>query len=155
MMKTLVRPRLAPGGQTDAAEDVMRILLVEDDRKLSRILRRGLEEEGYAVDVADDGEAAATKAEATNYDSIILDLMLPKLDGMSLIQRWRGIGVMSHILVLSARGRLEDKVNALDLGADDYVTKPFELGELLARLRALVRRRHEVKSAVMKVYDLE
>jgi DNA-binding response OmpR family regulator len=107
------------------------------------------------VDVADDGEAAATKAEATNYDSIILDLMLPKIDGLSLIQRWRGGGVLSHILVLSARTRVDDKIHALDFGADDYVTKPFELGELLARLRALVRRRHEVKSAVMKVYDLE
>src|SRR5436305_205078 len=125
MMKTLARPRLAPGANIHAAEDVMRILLVEDDRKLSRVLRRGLEEEGYAVDVADDGEAASTKAEGTNYDSIILDLMLPKLDGMSLIKRWRGGGVLSHILVLSARTRVEDKVNALDLGADDYVTKPF------------------------------
>jgi DNA-binding response OmpR family regulator len=133
----------------------LRILLVEDDRKLSRILKRGLEEEGYAVDVADDGEVGGVKAETTNYDSIILDLMLPKQDGFSLIQRWRAAGMPSHILVLSARGRVEDKIKALDLGADDYLTKPFELRELLARLRALVRRRHEVKSTVMKVYDLE
>src|SRR5690242_3206969 len=111
-MKGLAQPRLVIGDHNNAAEEIMRILLVEDDRKLSRILRRGLEEEGYAVDVADDGEAAATKAEATNYDSIILDLMLPKIDGLSLIQRWRGGGVLSHILVLSARTRVDDKIHA-------------------------------------------
>lgn len=133
----------------------MRILLVEDNRTLSRSLRQGLEEEGYAVDVAFDGEEAGFKAEATEYDAIILDLMLPKVDGLTLIKRWRGKNITTHILVLSARGELDDKVKGLDLGADDYLTKPFELEELLARLRALVRRGHQVKSSVIKVHDLE
>jgi DNA-binding response OmpR family regulator len=133
----------------------VRILLVEDNRALSRSLRQGLEEEGYAVDVAYDGDEAAFKAESTDYDAIILDLMLPKQDGFTLIKRWREKKVSTHILVLTARGALDDKVKGLDLGADDYLTKPFELEELLARLRALVRRGHKVKSAVLKVYDLE
>ena len=118
----------------------VRVLLVEDNRTLSRSLRQGLEEEGYAVDVAYDGEEGRFKAEATSYDAIILDLMLPKEDGLSLIRHWRGKGLTTHVLVLTARGTLDDKVKGLDLGADDYLTKPFELEELLARLRALVRR---------------
>jgi DNA-binding response OmpR family regulator len=133
----------------------VRVLLVEDNRTLSRSLRQGLEEEGYAVDVAYDGEEGRFKAEATNYDAIVLDLMLPKEDGLSLIRHWRGKGLTTHILVLTARGTLDDKVKGLDLGADDYLTKPFELEELLARLRALVRRGHSVKSSVLKVHDLE
>lgn len=133
----------------------MRVLLVEDNRTLSRSLRQGLEEEGYAVDVAYDGEEAAFKVEATNYDAIILDLMLPKQDGFSLLERWRSKNITTHILVLTARGALEDKVKGLDIGADDYMTKPFELEELLARLRALIRRGHQVKSSLIKVYDLE
>lgn len=133
----------------------MRILLAEDNLALSRSLRRGLEEEGYAVDVAFDGEEAAFKVESTEYDAIILDLMLPKEDGFSLLRRWRAKKIPTHILVLTARGALEDKVRGLDLGADDYLTKPFELDELLARLRALVRRGHQVKSPIVKVFDLE
>lgn len=133
----------------------VRILLIEDNRTLSRSLRQGLEEEGYAVDVAYDGEEAGFKAEATSYDAIILDLMLPITDGLTLIRRWRAKDITTHILVLSARGSLEDKVAGLDLGADDYLTKPFELEELLARLRALVRRGHQVKSSVIRVFDLE
>jgi DNA-binding response OmpR family regulator len=133
----------------------VRILLVEDNRALSRSLRQGLEEEGYAIDVAYDGDEAAFKAESTNYDAIILDLMLPKQDGYALIKRWREMKISTHILVLTARGGLEDKVKGLDLGADDYLTKPFELEELLARIRALVRRGHQVKSSVLKVFDLE
>ena len=133
----------------------MRILLVEDNRTLSRSLRQGLEEEGYAVDVAYDGEEGRFKAEATSYDAIILDLMLPKQDGLSLLKHWRGKGLSTHVLVLTARGTIEDKVKGLDVGADDYLTKPFQLEELLARLRALVRRGHHVKSSVVKVHDLE
>jgi len=133
----------------------VRILVAEDDRRLSRSLRRGLEEEGYAVDVASDGEEAGFKAETTAYDAIVLDLMLPKHDGFSLLRRWRARGVNSHILILSARSGVDDKVKGLNLGADDYLTKPFELEELLARLRALVRRGHQIKSPVMKIYDLE
>jgi DNA-binding response OmpR family regulator len=114
-----------------------------------------LEEEGYAVDVALDGEEAAFKVESTEYDAIVLDLMLPKEDGFSLLRRWRTKKIPTHILVLTARGALDDKVRGLDLGADDYLTKPFELDELLARLRALVRRGHQVKSPLVKIFDLE
>jgi DNA-binding response OmpR family regulator len=133
----------------------VRLLLVEDHRPLVRALRRGLEEEGFAVDVAYDGEEAGYKAESAEYDVIILDLMLPKIDGLSLLQRWRRAGMKTHVLVLTARGSIDDKVRGLDLGADDYLTKPFELGELLARLRALVRRGHQVKDPVIRVCDLE
>jgi two-component system, OmpR family, response regulator len=133
----------------------VRILLAEDNLALSRSLRRGLEEEGYAVDIAYDGEEAAFKVESTEYDAIVLDLMLPKEDGFSLLKRWRGRKIPTHILVLTARGALEDKVRGLDFGADDYLTKPFELDELLARLRALVRRGHQVKSPLVKIFDLE
>ena len=133
----------------------MRVLLIEDNRTLVRALQQGLEEEGYAVDVAYDGEEGGFKAETIKYDAIILDLMLPKRDGQSLLQRWRAKGIATHVLVLTARGTLEDKVKGLDLGADDYLTKPFELDELLARLRALVRRGHHVKSPILRIFDLE
>ena len=133
----------------------MRLLLIEDHKPLVRALKQGLEEEGFAVDVAYDGEEGGYKAQTADYDVIILDLMLPKEDGLSLLQRWRKAGMKAHVLVLTARGGIEDKVRGLDLGADDYLTKPFELEELLARLRALVRRGHEVKNPILKVHDLE
>lgn len=133
----------------------MRVLLVEDHQPLVRVLRRGLDEEGFAVDVALDGEEADHKAKTANYDVIILDLMLPKEDGLSLLKRWRRDGMKSHVLVLTARSGIEDKVRGLDSGADDYMTKPFELEELLARLRALVRRGHQVKDPLLRIFDLE
>ena len=114
----------------------MRVLLVEDHKPLVRALRQGLEEEGFAVDIALDGEEADYKARASNYDVIILDLMLPKKDGLTLLKEWRRDGSKTHVLVLTARGTLEERVRGLDTGADDYLTKPFELEELLARLRA-------------------
>jgi DNA-binding response OmpR family regulator len=120
-----------------------------------RALRQGLEEEGFAVDVAMDGEEADYKARTANYDLIILDVMLPKEDGLSLLQKWRRAGISTHVLVLTARGAIEDKVKGLDLGADDYLTKPFQWEELLARLRALIRRGHQVKDPTLRVYDLE
>jgi DNA-binding response OmpR family regulator len=120
-----------------------------------RALKRGLEEEGFAVDVAYDGEEGAYKARTADYDVIILDIMLPKEDGLSLLRRWRQDGLKTHVLVLTARSSIEDKVRGLDLGADDYLAKPFELEELLARLRALVRRGHQVKDPVLRVHDLE
>lgn len=132
----------------------MRLLLVEDHKPLSRALRLGLEEEGFAVDIAMDGEEADHKAKGTNYDLIILDLMLPKKDGLTLLREWRGKGVQSHVIVLTARGSLEDKVKGLDIGADDYLTKPFELEELLARIRALIRRGHQIKDPVLRVLDM-
>jgi DNA-binding response OmpR family regulator len=132
----------------------VRLLLVEDHKPLVRALRQGLEEEGFAVDVAYDGDEADHKAASTNYDAIVLDLMIPKKDGLTLLRGWRGAGNQTHVIILTARGTLEDKVKGLDLGADDYLTKPFELEELLARVRSLIRRRHEVKDPVIKVHDL-
>lgn len=132
-----------------------RILLVEDDPKLARSLRRGLEEEGFAVDWAADGEQADHAVTCTRYDAVILDLMLPKLDGLSLIRDWRERGLGMNILVVSACGSLHDRVRGLDLGADDYLPKPFALEELLARVRALVRRQAGRDSQVLRVHDLE
>jgi DNA-binding response OmpR family regulator len=133
----------------------VRILLVEDHKPLVQALKKGLEEEGHAVDVAYDGEEAAYKARAVEYDTIVLDLMLPKEDGLSLLKRWRRDGLQTHVLVLTAKGSTEDKVRGLDHGADDYLVKPFQLEELLARLRALGRRKHHVKDPVLRVHDLE
>jgi DNA-binding response OmpR family regulator len=133
----------------------MRILLIEDYRPLVKTLRQGLEEEGFAVDVATDGEEGDFKARTSEYDIIILDLMLPKVDGLALLQKWRSSGLSTQVLVLTARGDLGDKVRGLDLGADDYLTKPFEFDELYARLRALIRRGHQVKSPVLQIQDLE
>ena len=133
----------------------MRLLLIEDHKPLVRALRQGLEEEGFAVDVAYDGEEGDFKAQSAEYDAIVLDLMLPKEDGLSLLARWRKKGMQAHVIVLTARGSVEDKVRGLDQGADDYLTKPFELDELIARLRALIRRGHQVKDPVIRVHDLE
>src|ERR1700722_1189445 len=133
----------------------MRVLLVEDHKPLRRALKQGLEEEGFAVDAAADGEEGDFKARTAEYDVIILDLMLPKIDGLTLLQKWRHEGVKTHVLVLTARAGIEDKVKGLDLGADDYLTKPFELEELIARLRALIRRNHQVKDPLVRIFDLE
>jgi DNA-binding response OmpR family regulator len=132
----------------------VRVLLVEDHQPLARALRQGLEEEGFAVDVAHDGDEADYKATGAPYDVIILDVMLPKKDGLALLKKWRAAGMQAHVLLLTARGALEDKVSGLDTGADDYMTKPFELDELLARLRALIRRGHQMKDPVLRVHDL-
>jgi len=133
----------------------MKVLLVEDHKPLARALKQGLEEEGFAVDVAVDGEEGNYKATTASYDVIILDLMLPKIDGLQLLQKWRKEGLQTHVLILTAKGTLEDRVKGLDLGADDYLTKPFEVDELLARVRALVRRGHHVKDPVIRIHDLE
>jgi len=107
------------------------------------------------VDVAADGEEGNFKARTANYDVIILDLMLPKTDGLTLLKQWRHDGIKTHVLVLTARGSIDDKVKGLDIGADDYLTKPFEWDELLARLRALIRRGHQVKDPIIRIHDLE
>jgi DNA-binding response OmpR family regulator len=133
----------------------VRVLLIEDHKPLVRNLQRGLEEEGFAVDTALDGEEGGYKAQTAEYDVIILDLMLPKVDGLTLLQDWRRRGLKTHVLVLTARDGIGDKVRGLDQGADDYLTKPFQLEELLARLRALVRRQHQVKDPVLRIHDLE
>jgi len=135
--------------------DSVRVLLIEDHKPMVRALKRGLEEEGFAVDTAADGEEGDYKARTASYDVIILDVMLPKVDGLSLLKEWRRSGLTTHVLVLTARSGMDDKVQGLDLGADDYLTKPFQLEELMARIRALIRRGHQVKSPVIRVHDLE
>jgi two-component system, OmpR family, response regulator len=133
----------------------MRILLIEDNKPLSRALKQGLEIQGFAVDLAYDGEEGDYKATTAEYDAIVLDVVLPKEDGLSLLQRWRNQGMQTYVLLLAPRSSTEEKVRGLDLGADDYLTKPFELEELFARLRALIRRSHRVKDPVIRVHDLE
>nr|WP_277997940.1 response regulator transcription factor [Moorella glycerini] len=133
---------------------MMRILVVEDETFLARTLARCLQEEGYAVDIAYDGEEGVAFAETVIYDLIILDLMLPRLDGMEVIRRLRNERINAPVLMLTARDTVADKVKGLDAGADDYLTKPFALDELLARVRALLRRESENKSTILQVGDL-
>ncbi len=118
----------------------MRILLVEDDSSVSGFIVKGLREEQYAVDLATDGEMGLAMAETTRYDVIILDIMLPKMNGIDVCRRLRAKRHTTPILLLTARDAVEDRVTGLDTGADDYLTKPFAFAELLARLRALLRR---------------
>jgi heavy metal response regulator len=132
----------------------MRILVVEDEEKVASFIRKGLQEEHYAVDVALDGEEGLTMAQINPYDLVILDLMLPKLDGFRVLQRMRNDGVDAPVLVLTARDGVGDKVRGLDLGADDYLTKPFAFAELLARVRAILRRGRPQRAPVLKVADL-
>src|SRR5690349_5150884 len=118
----------------------MRLLLIEDEPAAARLLAKGLRERAYAVDIADDGAAAMARAAATDYDIIVLDLGLPDMDGQQLCQVLRNGGVTAPILMLTARDAMRSRIAGLDGGADDYMTKPFDLDELLARLRALLRR---------------
>jgi two-component system OmpR family response regulator len=118
----------------------MRILVVEDESSLARQLRSSIAEAGYAVDYAADGESADFLVQTEQYDAIILDLGLPKIDGLTLLRAWRDAGLSTPVLVLTARGSWHDKVRGMDSGADDYVSKPFRIEEVLARLRALIRR---------------
>jgi DNA-binding response OmpR family regulator len=132
----------------------MRVLIVEDYAPLRRSLCKGLREEGYAVDAVGDGREALEYFEAGDYDVVVLDLMLPGLDGFGVLRRIRSAAAPSRVLVLSARDALDDRVRGLDLGADDYLVKPFAFEELKARLRALVRRRYEAPP-VVRIGDLE
>jgi DNA-binding response OmpR family regulator len=132
----------------------MRILVIEDERRLCNIIKRGLLEEGYAVDTAYDGEDGEYLAETTPYDLIILDIMLPKKDGIEVCQELRLKRVNMPILMLTARDTVEDRVKGLDAGADDYLIKPFAFNELLARIRALLRREGPSKSPRLQVGDL-
>jgi DNA-binding response OmpR family regulator len=132
----------------------MRVLVVEDSRRLAGIIKRGLLEEGYAVDSAYDGEEAQYMAETTPFDLIVLDVMLPKKDGLAVCRDLRTKNVNTPILMLTAKDSVEDKVVGLDAGADDYVVKPFAFAELLARLRALLRREVSPKVQKYEVGDL-
>lgn len=123
----------------------MRILVVEDEKKVANFLKKGLQAEGYAVDVAYDGSEGAYLAENTDYDLIILDILLPKRNGIEVLKEIRRKGIRTPVLLLTARDGVEDKVLGLDSGADDYLTKPFAYEELLARVRALMRRGEELK----------
>lgn len=132
----------------------MRVLVVEDEPKMRALLRRALTEEGYAVDVAADGPAALVLAELAGFDAVVLDLMLPGLDGFGVCARLRRRGIWVPMLILTAREAVADRVRGLDGGADDYMTKPFSLDELLARLRALIRRGPKERPAVLRAGDL-
>jgi two-component system copper resistance phosphate regulon response regulator CusR len=133
----------------------MRILLVEDEARMAQAIRRGLREAAYAVDVARDGEDALYQAAINDYDAVILDVMIPKLDGFEVCRELRTQGSRIPVLMLTARDAVEDRIGGLDTGADDYLTKPFEFGELLARLRALLRRGQELRPTIINVADLE
>ncbi|MGE4413527.1 MAG: two-component system response regulator RppA [Candidatus Caldatribacteriota bacterium] len=132
----------------------MRILVVEDEKKLVEIIKKGLVEEGYSVDIALDGEEGQYMAENTPYDLVILDIMLPKKDGIAVCQELRLKEINIPILMLTAKDRVEDRVKGLDSGADDYLVKPFAFSELVARLRALLRREALSKSPRLQVGDL-
>ena len=132
----------------------MRLLVVEDELKMAGLLVRGLREDGHAVDVARTGDDALWMGQAVEYDAVVLDLMLPGLDGVSVCRAWRENGVWTPVLMLTARAGVEDRVAGLDAGADDYLPKPFSFAELNARLRALARRGVSERPAVVEVGDL-
>lgn len=133
----------------------MRILIVEDEKAIANNLKRGLSEEGYSADAAYDGEEGGFLAETEPYDLLILDIMVPKVDGLTLLKNIRKKGIKVPVLMLTAKDAISDKIRGLDTGADDYITKPFDFEELLARVRALLRRKGEVKSALITIGDLE
>ena len=133
----------------------MRILIVEDEKDLAAIIKQGLEEEGYIVDVAHDGEEGLYMAETYPIDVMVLDVMLPAMDGLTVLSNLRKKGVQTPVILLTARDALIDKIKGLDTGADDYLTKPFVFEELLARIRSLIRRKTTVKEAVIRIADLE
>ena len=132
----------------------MRILIVEDEPKVASFIQRALEEESYAVDVCQDGAQGLDFAQAVNYDLAILDLMLPGLPGLELLKALRAAKVKTPVLILTARSEVDQRVKGLDAGADDYLTKPFSIDELLARVRALLRRASGNPSGILQVEDL-
>lgn len=133
----------------------MRLLLVEDDVRIAGFVAKGLRENSYAVDVASDGEDGLYQAEINEYDLVILDVNIPKKDGFEVCRELRTSGSRVPILMLTARDAVDDRINGLDIGADDYLTKPFEFRELLARLRALLRRHSDIRSPRILIADLE
>ncbi len=133
----------------------MRILLIEDDARVASFVRRGLREEQYAVDMAADGEKALFEAQVNSYDLIILDLMLPKKDGIQVLKALRASQNHTPVLILTAKDKMRDKVEGLNAGADDYLTKPFGFEELLARVRVLLRRRGDIMPTTLSAGDLK
>jgi len=132
----------------------MRVLVVEDEKKTASFIRKALQAEGFAVDVCHNGDDGLTTAGTTPYDAIVLDIMLPGRDGLSVLRQLRARKNATPVLLLSARGEVNERVEGLDMGADDYLPKPFELVELIARVRALTRRSGENKAVVLRVADL-
>lgn len=133
----------------------MRVLLAEDDQRITNFIARGLRENAYAVDTANDGEDALYQISINTYDIIILDVMMPKFDGLEVCRELRKNEIRTPVLMLTARDAVEDKIVGLDSGADDYLTKPFAFEELLARIRALLRRNIEIRPPKIKIADLE
>ena len=133
----------------------MRLLIVEDDAKLAGVMRQGLREHGFVVDLAGDGPTGLAMAVGEAYDAIVLDVLLPRLDGLGVLKALREKRIPAPVLMLSARGALEDRVRGLDLGADDYLPKPFDFSELVARLRAIARRPAAGPRTVLTLADLE
>ena len=150
-MKTIVTEQNSFQG----SDHIMRILLVEDDLNLAQFIRKGLKEEQYVVDLAADGEEGLELARGNSYDLLILDIMLPKLDGLTLCRRVRAKGNMTPVLLVTARNTIETKVSGYDTGADQFLSKPFAFAELLARIRALLRRGGLQQSVHLKAADLE
>jgi DNA-binding response OmpR family regulator len=133
----------------------MRLLLIEDYRPLRESLAKGLREAGFAVDATGDGAEGLWYARGNDYDVIILDLMLPGVDGLSILQQLRAEGRPNHVLILTAKDTVDDRITGLDLGADDYMVKPFAFRELLARVRALLRRSYRTKNPRLEIQDLQ
>ncbi|MDQ6968602.1 MAG: response regulator transcription factor [Mariprofundaceae bacterium] len=133
----------------------MKILVVEDEERVAQFIQKGLKEEGHAVDVSYDGEDGGFLAEVNDYDLILLDVMLPKKNGISVCREIRARGIVTPVLMLTARDSVEDRVRGLDAGADDYLVKPFAFEELLARVRALLRRQSDSKTPTLQLADLE
>lgn len=133
----------------------MRILIVEDEKRLAEVIKKGLEEEGFAIDLAYDGEEGLYLAESETYDLIVLDIMLPKIDGIAVCKQLRSKNIKTPILMLTAKTTLEDRVEGLDSGADDYLAKPFAFLELRSRIHALIRRSHGTPTSSLTIADLE
>jgi two-component system copper resistance phosphate regulon response regulator CusR len=133
----------------------MRLLLIEDSARLRSTLQKGLSRAGYAVDTAQDGREGLWLATENEYDVIVLDLMLPEIDGLTVLGRLRARGKATHVLILSAKDQVEDRVRGLSSGADDYLVKPFSFDELCARLQALVRRSYQAKNPLIQIGNLE
>lgn len=133
----------------------MRVLIVEDEKNLARVLKKGLEENNFIADVSYDGEEGLYMAETYNFDAVLLDIMLPKLDGLSVLKALREKNITVPVLMLTAKGDIEDRIKGLNIGADDYLPKPFDFTELLARLRSVIRRNKGRASALIKIHDLE